>query len=433
MCNISLLCCTLKIFETCVKLDLIQFLEEHKIINTYQHGFLKLHSTCSNLLQALNDWSINVNNRLLTRVVFIDFKKAFDTVSHDKLLFKLKFYGLGDKLLNVANSLLKNRHQCVIINNTQSNFVAVRSGVAQGSVLGPLWFLLYINEIPTVLPDSISSKAFADDLKIYSTIKNDTDIDNLQYALDALDSWALEWQLQISTSKCHTLDIGHHGNIHSYAECELNGVKISFNDSVKDLGISINNFLSFSDHISNIVCSAKSKIAMIFRSFTTRDQTALLKAYRAFIRPLVEYCSIVWNPHRVSDIRNLESVQKLFTRRLLYPNKMSYKERLASLHLDTLELRRTRLDLFCFKLLNGLTAGSPEDYGLAPNSNSTRGHSKKLSLSTNRIDARKYFFAHRVSSIWSKLNDATVSATNIKIFKNKLKLSDLSHGLLFQF
>ena len=122
-----------------------EFLLVNDKLHTAQHGFLAGHSTCTNLLESLNDWTVNLKNRHLTRVVNVDFARAFDTVSHPKLISKVSSYGFGDNIVNIIKSFLSNRKQCVIINGTKSDEVQMISGVPQGSVLGPLLFIIYIN------------------------------------------------------------------------------------------------------------------------------------------------------------------------------------------------------------------------------------------------------------------------------------------------
>ena len=196
----------------------------------------------------------------------------------------------------------------------------------------------------------------------------------------------------------------------------------------------MNNFLSFSEHIHAIVKSAKFRIASLFRSFSSRHFPSLIIAYKSFIRPLLEYCTVILNPHLISEIKLLESVQRLFSRRLIFPSKSSYKDRLSSLHLDTLEKRRVFLDLqFCYKLIEGLVPGDLTDYGISLNQSSTRGNDRKLFHSANRTDSRKYFFAHRVSRIWNSLENDLINAPTLGIFKSKLSKCDLTSYLYFKF
>ena len=202
---------------------------------------------------------------------------------------------------------------------------------------------------------------------------------------------------------------------------------------MKDLGVHFDSHFSFTPHINHIVLSAKTIIYRIFKSFVTRNTDALLKAFLTYVRPLLEYCSPVWSPHLFCDIIAIESVQKLFTRKLLTPCKASYLDRLAVLKLDSLEKRRLIIDLtFCFKIMHGLVAGSLPDYGLKLCSNSLRGNSNKLYISNCRIDSRKFYFGNRISKVWNSLDDDVVNSPNPVIFKKKLNNLDLNQFLQFK-
>ena len=223
---------------------------------------------------------------------------------------------------------------------------------------------------------------------------------NLQLALDEITYWSDSWQLPISTTKCSCLDIGFKSHTYSFMENVICGENITFTDEVRDLGITYDSSLSFSRHILAIVKSAKTRLFMMFKAFITRNVSVLLLAYKTYIRPLLEYCTVIWNSHYIGDIKCLESVQKLFTKKLLFPNTLNYKDRCALFNLDSLEKRRLHFDLiYCYKLIYGLIAGNINEYGLILVTNNLRGHNKKLLQSHSRLDARKYFFANRVTKI----------------------------------
>jgi ribonuclease P/MRP protein subunit RPP40 len=156
--------------ERVINQELMEYLLTHNLISKQQHGFLRKHSTCSNLLESVNDWSIALNNRLTTDIIYIDFQKAFDSVSHQKLVKKIECYGVRDDLLAWIKAFLTNRTQAVKVNGCISNNISISSGVPQGSVLGPTLFLLFINDIADIFPClNIRFKLFADDVKLYSS------------------------------------------------------------------------------------------------------------------------------------------------------------------------------------------------------------------------------------------------------------------------
>ena len=165
---IALTCTCCKILECIVANEIICFLNSHKLITKQQHGFLQKHSTVTNLLESVNDWTFSISNRKSVVIAYIDFKRAFDSVSHSKLIHKLASYGIHGNLLFWISSFLSNRMQYVRVGSSLSKLSRVTSGVPQGSVIGPLLFNLFINDITDNLDPSTSSKIFADDIKLYT-------------------------------------------------------------------------------------------------------------------------------------------------------------------------------------------------------------------------------------------------------------------------
>jgi len=353
-----------------------------------------------------------------TRVAYIDFAKAFDTVCHSKLIYKLSRLGIRGSLLAVLISYLNNRTQQVKIQSSLSKPVLISSGVPQGSVLGPVLFVIYINELSELFPHSVKSKYFADDAKMYSEIRCNADLDNFQNSLDMLSNWATSWQLSISVSKCCTMNVTSNNKLtlDSNSCNSVDNIDISNVHQIRDLGVVVDSKLKFTAHISKIASTAKQRSSLLFRAFLTREPKFLVMAYKSYVLPLLEYCSPVWSPHSFSDILLLESVQRRFTKRIPGLVHMSYCERLAALNMITLERRRLHFDLaFCYKLLNGLIDSVPDNYGLELSSRKSRGHSFKLVINNPRIDARKYFFSSRICEPWNSLPDTVVLTNNIKI------------------
>ena len=188
-------------------------------LNSAQHGFLAGHSTATNLLQSLNDWTVSLKNGLQTRVVNIDFSKAFDSICHSKLLLKLGKYGFDGKLLSILQAFLYDRSQRVRISNSVSGSAKITSGVPQGSVLGPLLFIIFINDLADIFTDNITSKFFADDAKLYTVIRSNIELDTLQSSTDLLCKWASDWQLTLSIPKCNFIDF--YTKVNKYTEFSL--------------------------------------------------------------------------------------------------------------------------------------------------------------------------------------------------------------------
>jgi len=231
--------------ESIIKDSLISYLLENKLISKQQHGFLSKHSTCSQLLECVNDWSLELNFRHSVDVAYIDSQKAFDSVVHSKLCHKLKAYGVAGNLYAWLSDFLTNRVQAVKVNNKFSHNIPVSSGVPQGSVLGPALFLLYINDLVDIFGNSLSVKLFADDVKIYSVINNIDDTYLLQSGLDALYIWSNVWQLPISLQKCSILHLGRTNFIISY---NINNVFLPDVKEVTDLCVLVDSNIRFNKH-----------------------------------------------------------------------------------------------------------------------------------------------------------------------------------------
>ncbi|MFZ2539437.1 MAG: reverse transcriptase family protein [Oscillospiraceae bacterium] len=198
-------CTACKILETVIATDLLEFLSSHKLLSKQQHGFLKKHSTVTNLLESVNDWTISCINKKSVVIGYVDFQRAFDVISHKKLIHKLNSYGISGNLLYWINAFISNRMQCVRISNTLSTWLPVSSGVPLGFVLGPLLFNLFINDICDKFTPNISAKLFADDVKIYTEITDFNSQQAFQTHLDIIQKWSILWQLPISYSKCNIL------------------------------------------------------------------------------------------------------------------------------------------------------------------------------------------------------------------------------------
>ena len=191
-----------KLMERIIVTDLSTHFDTYKIFNSSQHGFSFGKSTLTNLLKSVTDWTLAIENKKTQTVAYVDFSRAFDTVSHPKLIYKLKVYGISGCLLSLISDFLSNRNQTTQVGNKFSNTKNITSGVVQGSCLGPFLFLLFINDLPEIFSSLVTSKLYADDVKLYAYVKTLTDEFYFQDNLNRLELWAKTWQLTISINKC---------------------------------------------------------------------------------------------------------------------------------------------------------------------------------------------------------------------------------------
>jgi len=431
---ISLTSVFCRIMESVIKTQMLDYLVSNKLITRHQHGFLSRHSTCTQLIECTNEWSLSLNTRQCVDVAYIDFSKAFDSVCHSKLCAKLTSYGIDGKLLKWLSLFLNGRSQRVKVGNCFSDYKPVYSGVPQGSVLGPILFLLYINDIVSLFGNDITVKLFADDVKMYVSFDNINDCRILQTGLDLLCDWCKRWQLNASPTKCMILHFGCKNPLVSYS---INNTVLPNVEEVKDLGICVDNCLKFDKHISCIVAKASQRAALILRCFKSRDAILLFRAFAAYVRPILEYCSQVWSPHYSTLINKVECVQRRFTKRLHGFSKLPYLERLKLLSVETLELRRVRADLvMVFRIVNHCVALDARELFLFRTNLSldrpTRGHNMRFVKPHCNLNCRLNAFNCRVINAWNSLPQAVIDCKTVNAFKNSLNSVDLTSFLILE-
>jgi len=241
--------------ERIINAEILIYLLKHNLIGQHQHGFIKWQSTCTNLIECLSDWSLNMQSKCFTDVLYFDFKKAFGSVSHDKLLLKVVSYGISGDLYQWIATFLRNRTQAVQVDNILSSFINVTSGVPQGSVLGPTLFLfLWCVHIFGDL--NVMCKLYADDQKLYTTYNLSTSHTDLSAATHWLVSWADEWQLKIAAQKCTVCRLQnpkwHKPQNYTFQVYKIDDYTLPLWDTVHDLGVRVESNFKFDKHISAI-------------------------------------------------------------------------------------------------------------------------------------------------------------------------------------
>ena len=308
-------------------------------------------------MEYLYVWSQALDTGQRIDAIYLDFSKAFDSVLHLKLLAKLKSFKFHERVIRWINCFLSNRTQAVKCNKSVSKSVSVTSGVPQGSVLGPLLFLLYIYDLPDVCQPCFT-KLYADDAKLFNKISNPNDRIVLQQNLDRLFQWSNTWQLPFSPEKCIYLQIGYTDPTVFYS---LGPQKLQPASSCVDLGVHMLSSLKSLLYCAQIASKANNRARLILKCFVTHTPANYIRAFKSYLQPLLEYASPVWNPLLVKDINIIENVEHTFTRNvcaLCNLPAMSYDERLSLFGLERLELRHlycNLLEMFktvkCYKSL----------------------------------------------------------------------------------
>ena len=407
-----------KVMERLVKQRVLEFLEANSILRPAQHGFRQGRSCVTNLLDMLEEVTRAIDDGYSVDVAFLDFSKAFDKVNHAILIRKMESYGISGKILLWIRDFLRNRSQRTCVRGSRSEAVPVSSGVPQGSVLGPLLFLVYVNDLPEVSP--CVPRLFADDTTVLNIVRSDVDDRALQSALTSLESWSRENVLPFNPSKCTIVRFCCTPCSNLRTPFSLNGDAISFGYAEKDLGVLLTSNLDPARHIAAIVQRANFVLGLVRRAFVLNDIKLFVLLYKTLVRPHLEYAVQAWNPWKQKDIKKLEKVQRRATRLVPQCRGLSYDGRLRLLGLPTLEARRRRGDLILvFRIVKGLIGLDFNRFFTYARNPNTRGHQHKLDVQRHRLNLRSKFFSIRVVNDWNALPDAVVSATTVNGFKTK--------------
>ena len=303
------------------------------------------------------------------------------------------------------------REQCVSINGQSSSWQPVVSGVPQGSVLGPVMFILYVNDIPEHVRSLV--KIFADDTKLYSATSNTL---QLQNDLNSLAKWAEDWELTFNVDKCKVI---HYGATNPNVEYTMGGKKLKTVEEECDLGVTFQRDLKFSSHISSKINKATSMLALIKRTFKHLDKYCFTKLYTSLVRPHLEFGNVIWYPYLRKDIERIENVQARATRLVSSLRFLPYKQRLEELSLPSLTFRRLRGDLIqTFKIIKGIDDCSVDKFfKMSSQAIVTRGHSMKIEKPRCTTSFALRQFSNRVINDWNSLPQHVVDVSDTNKFK----------------
>ena len=294
------------------------------------------------------------------------------------------------------------------------------SGVPQGSVLGPILFVLYVNDLPDIVSSKV--KLFADDTKLYNRVQKGSPegSDAIQNDLKNLEVWSDTWLLRFNAGKCKSMHLGSDNPETTYV---LGGEEIATAKEEKDLGVYLTDDCKPSLQCTKAAMKAMTSLRVIRRTFKYIDKDSFRILYKTYIRPHVEYCVQAWCPYQVNDIKTLEKIQRRATKLVPSLRREPYLVRLKELKLYPLEIRRLRGDLIeVFKIMNGLVDMKPSDLFLMSHNTGTRGHGFKLFKKHLKkgLNLRKFFFSQRVVDVWNKLPEDVVSVKTTNQFKNRI-------------
>ena len=432
---VSLTSIVVKTLERIIRAAITAHMRTHSLFSPKQFGFIGGRSTVLQLLSVLDEWTKALDNGSCVDVIYCDFRKAFDKVPHRQLLAKVKAYGIDGPLLAWISDFLCDRQQRVRVSGSYSEWHPVKSGIPQGSVLGPLLFVLYVNDLPDVITSS-SIYLFADDLKIFREVSSSQDCDHLQQDLEKVCEWTENAQLKLHEDKCVTMTIGQSDQTRRTPyRLTTNNHTLKEVPQEKDLGVVIDNKLNFSEHLANKVNKANSILGLIWRTFEYKNQETMLTLYKTLVRPHLEYANQIWSPHLIKDITSVENVQRRATRMIPHMKDLSYEERLIKLRLPTLSYRRLRGDMIeMYKICTGISDVDVTRGLLDFNHDDrTRGHPFKLQKKRCNLNIRKFSFFNRVVNPWNSLPVRVIEAPTLISFEGRLDKHWERHPIKYDF
>ena len=336
---ISLTSLVMKTLERVIKEELL--IRIMPLLDTRQHGFLNAKSCTTNMVSFSDSVVLSINDckTFGTDVVYFDFSKAFDSVNHDLILLKLKYYfGIDGRLLKFIENYLKEREQCVVLDNAKSSSKPVLSGVPQGSILGPIFFVIFINDLPACLSQGTSVALYADDTKIWRPIYSDIDHTILQNDIDNLNDWAAKNKMKFHPQKCKVVSLCSRESPLSirstlgiftfpFAQFQytIGGDPLQYAESEKDLGILINSSFDFNGHIDSIISKANQQFGLLRRTcHFVNDFKRRRALYLTLVRSQFEHCSPVWRPSGKTNLDKFDIFQKKCIKWILSEEEHSY-------------------------------------------------------------------------------------------------------------
>jgi len=352
---INLVSVPCKIMESLLKDRIMSHLLTNNLITRSQHGFMPGRSCTTNLLEYLNKVTRALDQGYSYDVIMLDYQRAFDLVPFGRMLAKVSSHGIGGNVLKWIENWTTDRKQRCVLNGEHSDWKDVTSSVVQGSVLGPILFTMYINDLDLAIDSNhgVLISKFADDSKLGKCITSVEDCHTLQRALDDLTKWSFESGMKLHPNKCVVLHFGATNPNYTY---HIDNVSITPCNEARDLGVLISNNASQTAHVNNISKKAHAVISQMKRTLTYRDSVVFAGIYKQYARPILEFGVQAWNPAKVGDVNVLEKVQKRAFRLITDNGTADYETKLEITGMSTLIDRRERGDLLeAFKIINDMS------------------------------------------------------------------------------
>ena len=427
---VSLLSILGKIMERIVFKHLFNHFRQNFLISVWQSGFLPQSSTVTQLIEMYNCFCSAVTNHKEVRVVFLDISKAFDRVWHRGLIYKLKSWGVSGRLLTWLENYLLGRYQRVVINNKTSIWRRILAGVPQGSILGPLLFLVFINDITYVIRHC-KIRLFADDSCLYIEVDNREEAALLiNEDLAAIHEWSLKWLIDFSPPKTKSMVIGYKQNTHLHPNLFFNNHIVSEVRQHKHVGVWLQSDLWWGYHINEIDLKTSKRLNLLKFFKHKFSRTTLERIYMVFIRPVMEYASVVWGGAHCKDLVKLDKNQ-LSAMRIVSgaTQKSNINNLYTELNWDTLSERR---DVHALVMFNKIITGNCPQYlsNLIPKKvgevcRYAVRNADDYIVPRWRLECHKQSFFPRIITIWNNLDSSYKTILVCELFKSSLSKSHL--------
>jgi len=416
---VSLTSVSCRVMESLIRDAVTTHLTENKLIKNSQHGFLKDRSCVTNLLEFLEEATTVVDGGAGFDIIYLDFAKAFDKVPIKRLLKKVRAHGISGQILQWIESWLAGRRQRVVLNGKFSSWEDVLSGVPQGSVLGPLLFIIFINDMDEVVRQINILKKFADDTKLGKTVQVEKDREELQEALDQLCIWAEKWGMVFNVGKCKVMHMGHSNPAFNYT---MNGQVLEETKEERDIGVIVSSNMKPTAQCLRAAKTAQTVLGQLSRAFHYRDRHIFMRLYKQYVRPHLEFSTQAWAPWTEGDRNCLEKVQQRAVKMVSGLKSNIYEERLRELNLPTLLERRHQADMaMVHKILHGkggldhTTWFEKAEDGVRATRSTADPYN--LRVKHGRLDPRRNFFSIRVIEDWNNIPADVKRVSNSESFK----------------
>jgi hypothetical protein len=429
---ISILSILSKPIEKHVHSHILKFIERHDLFHEFQSGFRKNHSCHSALTHMCDTWLTAINKLEIAGSIFLDLKKAFDLVDHNIMIEKLKRYVNNDSTVNFVASFLSDRSQCVFVNGATSTYGRLTVGVPQGSILGPLLFCLYINDLPLYIDKNVVCEMFADDSSLHTTSPDIKTVqDNLQTALSAVDKWCSTNKMVVHPKKTKSMVITSRQK-HQRLPLKLNLCIGTDNvEQVKThrvLGVTIDDELKWQTHITNVCKTVARNVYLLGKLKFYVDSDARLMFFNAHVMSHINYASTVWSNAGDVHLKKLNSLHRRAAKSLVSNSYLSTDEKLISLNILPLNKQfELNTAVLVYKARNALVPAYV--HNLLVNSDN-RYASGKYILPRTRIDLYKTSFSFAGASIWNSLQLKARSCKTLSSFKSSVKKHFLLNSFL---